>query len=237
MTPNVTPVRTLPSRGLDFVRHRLSRFGERHQVSWLTYNPLQLRAYHHMALTDAHAVMGAIIDIFPWVERLADIGAGSGAFAGEAMRLGKEVEACEYALAGRLYARYQRVKSRRFDLTCDPPARLRGQFDLAYCFEVAEHCPPTLADPLVAFLSQVAPIVVFTAARPGQGGLGHVNEQEPGYWIERFNRKGMPFSVALTHGLRMAFGRHRVTSSWFFENLMVFAADVGTHTPHVAQER
>ncbi len=32
--------------------------------------------------------------------------------------------------------------------------------------------------------------IFWSAARPGQGGFNHVNEQEPEYWIEKFARHG-----------------------------------------------
>jgi SAM-dependent methyltransferase len=219
---NLLPLRTLPWRGLEFATSRIGRFGERHGLDWLTYNPLQLRAYHLLARVDAPAVVGAIIEVFPTAQRIADVGAGSGAFAAEMIRQGRDVEACEYALAGRLYARGQKVRSRAFDLRREPPARLAGPFDLAYCFEVAEHCPPDLGDQLVAFLGELAPITVFTAARPGQGGLGHLNEQEPEYWIERFAQHGMGHDSQRAEKLCDAFARRNVNSPWFLTNLMVF---------------
>jgi SAM-dependent methyltransferase len=210
---------------VQFATYRIARFGERHGVDWLTYNPLQLRAYHRFALADAPGVIGAIVEVFPDAARFADIGAGSGAFAAEVIRQGRSAEACEYAFSGRLYARLQTVPSRPLDLRRDPPAELHGSFDLAYCFEVAEHCPAVFADRLVEFLSQTAPLVVFTAARPGQGGLGHVNEQEPGYWIERFALHRMRHRADLVERLSEALARHRVLSPWFFENLIVLARE------------
>ncbi len=33
-------------------------------------------------------------------------------------------------------------------------------------------------------------MIIFSAALPFQGGTNHINEQEPQYWIEKFNRKG-----------------------------------------------
>lgn len=59
-------------------------------------------------------------------------------------------------------------------------------FDLASSLEVAEHLPARSADRFVASLAELAPIVIFSAAIPHQGGRGHVNEQWPSYWAERF---------------------------------------------------
>ncbi|MDH4158655.1 MAG: class I SAM-dependent methyltransferase [Actinomycetota bacterium] len=69
-----------------------------------------------------------------------------------------------------------------------------GQFDLAVCLEVAEHLPADRADGLVAELCELAPIVLFSAATPGQGGVGHINEQWPDYWSARFEAYGRDVS-------------------------------------------
>jgi SAM-dependent methyltransferase len=66
------------------------------------------------------------------------------------------------------------------------PLRLARQFDLATSLEVAEHLPPESADLLVDSLVRLAPAVLFSAAAPHQGGEGHINEQWPAYWAERF---------------------------------------------------
>ncbi|MHB1834055.1 MAG: class I SAM-dependent methyltransferase [Solirubrobacteraceae bacterium] len=173
-------------------------------------------------MRDAPSVIGALEETFPAAQRLADVGAGSGAFAAEAQRQGHSVEACEFALGGRLYARRQGVRCARFDLRREPPARLRPGVDLAYCFEVAEHLPPDLSDRLVRFLAQLAPTIVFTAAPPGQGGLGHVNEQPREYWIDRFERGQAEYQAKTTDLLAHAFRRRGVRANWLVDNLMVF---------------
>ena len=74
------------------------------------------------------------------------------------------------------------------DLT--KPVVLDRRFDLALCLEVAEHLPPESADLLVKTLTDMAPVVIFSAAHPHQGGQGHINEQWPTYWYRRFARHG-----------------------------------------------
>lgn len=68
------------------------------------------------------------------------------------------------------------------------PFRLREIFDLAVCLEVAEHLPKECAEGLVESLVSIAPIVLFSAAVPLQGGSHHVNEQWPEYWASLFLR-------------------------------------------------
>ena len=59
------------------------------------------------------------------------------------------------------------------------PLRLDVRFDVAFSLEVAEHLPPARTDGFVADLCALAPVVVFSAAVPGQGGDGHVHEPGP----------------------------------------------------------
>jgi len=71
------------------------------------------------------------------------------------------------------------------------PLHLPQRFEIATCLEVAEHLPPTAAETLVETLVGLAPVVVFSAATPGQGGEGHINEQWPTYWQQIFRRSGL----------------------------------------------
>jgi SAM-dependent methyltransferase len=66
------------------------------------------------------------------------------------------------------------------------PPDLERRFDLAMSLEVAEHLDASSAAAFVALLCRLAPIVLFSAAIPGQGGVHHVNEQWPAWWAERF---------------------------------------------------
>jgi SAM-dependent methyltransferase len=70
------------------------------------------------------------------------------------------------------------------------PFTVGGRYDLAMSLEVGEHLPPSRADGLVEALTDAAPVVLFSAAIPHQGGVRHINEQWPGYWVERFAARG-----------------------------------------------
>jgi SAM-dependent methyltransferase len=202
---------------------RVSRLGERVGIRPLQYNPWLFLTYHHLALEDSEAVACSFDELFPDARRLLDVGAGSGAYAARMQEHGRDVLALEHSGAGRKMARKQGVASRPFDLSGEPPAELPGEFDLAYSFEVAEHLPPALGDRLVEFLAGAAPVVVFTAAPPGQGGVGHVNEQPKSYWVERFTAARMEHDEAGSQELADAFRRNGVGSSWFLiENVMLY---------------
>jgi SAM-dependent methyltransferase len=63
-------------------------------------------------------------------------------------------------------------------------------FDMAVSLEVAEHLPPSVGEAFVKSLTALAPLVLFSAAVPGQGGVSHVNEQWQDYWARLFEAEG-----------------------------------------------
>jgi len=73
-----------------------------------------------------------------------------------------------------------RVADLRVPLTFD------RRFDLAVSVEVAEHLPPEAASAFIEQLTKAAPVVLFSAAIPGQGGTGHVHERWQSYWASLF---------------------------------------------------
>lgn len=97
--------------------------------------------------------------------------------------------------------------------------RLERTFDLACCLEVAEHLPPENAPGFVQFLASAAPIVLFSAAVPHQGGTDHVNEQSASYWAQLFARHGMqPYDC-----LRPLIWNNRQVEWWYRQNMVVYA--------------
>jgi hypothetical protein len=207
-------------RAVDFLGVRLSRLGERTGRDWLVYNPVTMWSYHRLAKRDAKPVMRAVAQVFPGARSYVDVGAGTGSYSAAARGLGVHAVALERSLAGRLAAKLQRVTAKRFDLSEPRTAPVRA--DLAFCFEVAEHLVPELGENLVEFLAAAAPVVVFTAAHPGQGGWAHINEQEPEYWVARFERAGMHLSRDETDALRQTFAAEGVSAPWLSANLLVF---------------
>jgi SAM-dependent methyltransferase len=195
--------------------------GDRFGIPWLLYNPLVFRYYDRIAKMNARGVMGAFAEVFPYARSFVDVGAGSGGYASEAVRRGWHVAACEHFRAARALARRRGVDVRPFELHRDPPSDLLGPFDVAYSFEVAEHVPPPLGDALVRYLARLAPTVAFTAARPGQGGIGHINEQPRDYWIDRFDVAGLAYDAEMTRRLHAAF-LARGVGAWLADNLSVF---------------
>jgi SAM-dependent methyltransferase len=64
----------------------------------------------------------------------------------------------------------------------------KDKFDLAISLEVAEHLPNERADSFIQELCSIAPVVLFSAAIPFQGGVNHINEQWQDHWVDLFKK-------------------------------------------------
>lgn len=103
-----------------------------------------------------------------------------------------------------------------FDLS--QPFTIDRDYDLAVCLEVAEHLLPQSAADFIAALTRLAPVILFSAAIPYQGGNGHLNEQWPGYWADLFKRHGYLPVDALRHRL----WHDRDIPFWYRQNILIF---------------
>lgn len=93
--------------------------------------------------------------------------------------------------------------------------KLDRKFDLVWSFEFVEHVRPMFLDNLMRTFSNHSDKIVMSAARPGQRGDGHFNEQPEGYWIEQFRKYGYVLDGGKTETLR---GIGEI----FAENMLVF---------------
>ena len=136
------------------------------------------------ALTAAEIVVPTVLDMVD-VTSVVDVGCGTGAWLrafvdrGVTDVLGIDTDRVPPDLLKIGRDRYMTA-----DLA-HPPTVGRN-FDLAVSVEVAEHLPEEAADRFVAFLCSLAPVLLFSAAIPGQEGEAHLNEQWPSYWSGRF---------------------------------------------------
>jgi SAM-dependent methyltransferase len=181
------------------------------------------RAYFERAAGDKRVTMQHIAesivrDVAP--ATLVDVGCGGGFLLSALAQRGVECFGLEYAEAGIAMCRDAGLEVRQFDLEHDT---FQGRsFDAAVSMEVAEHLPASVADRFVDLLASVAPTIVFTAARPGQVGTDHVNEQPAEYWIERFAARRFVPSPDLAASWQAEWQRLGVIDC-YWQNLMVFS--------------
>jgi hypothetical protein len=97
---------------------------------------------------------------------------------------------------------------------------LLRRFDLAVSLEVAEHLPDTCAPRFVGMLTSAAPVVLFSAAIPGQGGTDHINEQWQDYWRALFaSRDYQPVDC-----IRPTIRGHQDVEFWYQQNIIVYCS-------------
>lgn len=99
--------------------------------------------------------------------------------------------------------------------------RLDAKFDLAVCLEVAEHLPISSARVLVESLVQLAPVILFSAAIPLQGGTHHVNEQWPEYWQGLFQE----YDYRMLDLIRQLIWKNPKVKSWYRQNMFLFVRE------------
>ena len=120
---------------------------------------------------------------------LVDVGCGLGAWVRAALEKGVEditgVDG-EYVPRSLLKFPPERFVARNLLL----PLNLPRRFDIAICLEVAEHLPPERGPSLIRDLCRLSDAIVFSAAIPKQGGIGHRNERWQGYWQGLFAENG-----------------------------------------------
>jgi SAM-dependent methyltransferase len=140
------------------------------------------------ARRSAQVVVPLVLEIAP-VHSVIDVGCGEGTWLSVFRESGVEdVLGVDGDYVERARLEIPRERFRAHDLT--QPLHLDRAFDLAVSLEVAEHLPADAADGFVESLTRLAPVVLFSAAAPYQGGQNHVNEQWPAYWARRFAGRG-----------------------------------------------
>ena len=96
--------------------------------------------------------------------------------------------------------------------------------DVVICLEVAEHIETSLSDSIVdSIIRNVNDdgMIIWTAAIPGQGGVGHINCQTKEYWEDKFISRGFHRDCAIESKL-LEYIRSGPYMGWFSQNLMIF---------------
>lgn len=99
--------------------------------------------------------------------------------------------------------------------------RIDKKFDLVICLEVAEHLQKKYAPVLVETLTHLGPVILFSAAIPFQGGIHHVNEQWPEYWVRLFKEK----EYVAIDCIRKRIWYNKKICSWYKQNILFFVKE------------
>lgn len=103
-----------------------------------------------------------------------------------------------------------------FDLT--KPLQLNREFDLVVSLEVAEHLPAECAEIFIDSVTKLGHVILFSAAIPFQGGVCHVNEQWPHYWLKYFKKN----NYLIIDCLRRAIWDNENVEPYYAQNIFVF---------------
>jgi hypothetical protein len=151
---------------------------------------------------------------------VADFGCGAGWLMFYLLGRGvRDLYGCEPACA-RIHIIHPSVLPCIADVSLTSRIDLRRTFDLGVCLEVAEHIDQRFSSILVDNICRHARTIMFSAATPGQGGFGHVNEQPFPYWEKRFNKHHFSLDVGLTERLRRHL-RARKVQRWYHRNIRI----------------
>lgn len=174
--------------------------------------------YENRRAHTAHAARRVLNALPPGLPRrsVADIGCGTGTWLAAALDAGAETA---FGIEG------DWVTSAMLDheAITFAPQDLEHRFsglhvDLALSLEVAEHLSPARAESFVADLVALAPSILFSAAIPGQGGVGHLNEQWQSWWATRFATHGYgAYDV-----IRPAIWTDEAIPAWYRQNVVLY---------------
>lgn len=166
----------------------------------------------------AKEVLPMVLDLIK-PQSICDVGCGTGTWLKAAQEItginGSEIVGFDFEVPNK-YLLIEVAQYHNVDLS--QPMRYERMFDLCISLEVAEHLPESSADIFVETLTSLAPVILFSAAIPGQFGDNHVNEQWPSYWEERFKKLGFyGFDV-----LRQKFWNNDNVTWWYRQNMVLF---------------
>jgi 2-polyprenyl-3-methyl-5-hydroxy-6-metoxy-1,4-benzoquinol methylase len=146
--------------------------------------------------------------------RVVDLGAGTGVYVEELQRFGLDAQGYDIADP---QARPDLVITQSM-LTVTDPA------DVVMCIEVAEHIDRQQSSAVIASIwrnTLPGGHVIFSAAQPGQGGVGHINCQPPEYWRDYAWQQGFESATELQQDM-MSWITSGYHMGWFRQNGQVW---------------
>lgn len=179
------------------------------------YTRTFFETFEDVARAAAHVVMPIVLDLVR-PSSVIDVGCGEGIWLEVCRTLGIENVT---GLDGAYVASDLRRVANFIEADLAWPLHAVGTFDLAISLEVAEHLPHARGASFVADLTALAPVVLFSAAIPFQGGNRHVNERWQDEWAAEFARHDyLPIDA-----IRPAVWTDRRVKWYYAQNTILYA--------------
>lgn len=169
----------------------------------------------------ARLIGPVLLDLAP-VRSAIDVGGGRGIW----LSVFKELGVLEVLGVDGSYVDVERLAIARDEFVAadlEKPLGIGRKADLAISLETAEHLSERRADSFVADLCSLAPVVLFSAAVPRQGGTNHINERWQSDWAGRFARHGYRPSDAI----RQALWDNQDAGAVYLQNALIYANEEG----------
>lgn len=156
------------------------------------------------------------------VDDMIDIGCG-GAYWPQAFNENgiEHTAGVDRLKAAELFFQPTEYYSRDMDASRYHAVDFGNRFDLAICLEHAEHLKPSSAGGLIALLTELSDVVFFSAATPGQGGDGHINERPHDYWHTLFEAFGFSWHDVI----RPRTKNMKEVLWWYQRNMFLYVRD------------
>ena len=205
-------------------RWSLQACGARYDKIFQQLNDLYRRGWYEVDQINYHQIE---VEEGPFATRLAqwiatelapstvlDIGCGPGTYVRALRAAGVEATGIDTddRVVGQQHLRQQSL------------FKQQQQAQLVICLEVAEHIEPAKAQDVVSSVAQAVEaggMLIWSAAHPGQGGVGHINCQPKEYWAQLITAAGLQRDTERERQMlaHISAGYHM---GWFLQNAMVF---------------
>lgn len=157
-------------------------------------------------------------------ESMLDVGCGTGIMVKTAMRLGVRSYGLDQLVDETDKAAWPDgfVHINLVDFWKAP-----NPVDIVFCVETAEHIHETAHGTLCRTLCEnlkegPGHYLIFSAARPGQLGAGHVAERPAEYWHREMIVHGVHYDKEATLNLGLLYSNTKSALNYWYDNLIVF---------------
>jgi len=179
------------------------------------------------SLLAAKVVSPLIFEIFKKPRSILDVGCGDGVWLSEITKKWnfQDIAAIDAPTSSFRYLSGRpeiKIIRQDFESNSNLP---QNSFDIVLCLEVLEHLNEKTALEVANQIS-CAKLLLFSAATPGQGGTGHINERPHQYWHQFFDSKGMLKIDCIRPQIRSQIG----IPKYYMNNIFVYLSKSELHS-------